>query len=263
MIRLFSTAYITSNNKRTAEMRLCLERNLALSAIDEVCLLVEGNPALPDTDPKLKTRPIDQRPLLDDYVSWAREIHREGDITLIANADIYFEESIALASQELSENQAWALARWDDCANGDTKLFYRNDSQDAWAFASIPENLETNFPLGVPRCDNRLLFEMQACGLTVFNPGLSIKCHHLHDGVARDYSVANDSGFVPEPYRYLWPHNLWPLGKTLNHNRANPAAKVGWQLDQDKLNRSLPGRAINFIRRGCQRSGKSTDNTES
>ncbi len=43
VIRLFTTAFPEGRPKRKAEYAECLRRNVECSAIDEICLLVEGS----------------------------------------------------------------------------------------------------------------------------------------------------------------------------------------------------------------------------
>ena len=58
-----------------------------------------------------------------------------------------------------------ALSRWDTADTIKPKLYNRNDSQDVWVFKGpVKPELKANFPLGVPRCDNKLHFELQEAG---------------------------------------------------------------------------------------------------
>ena len=50
---------------------------------------------------------------------------------------------------------------------------------------SIKHSLQADFPLGVPRCDNKLLFELQEAGYRILNPAFSIKAFHVHKKQAR------------------------------------------------------------------------------
>jgi hypothetical protein len=68
-----------------------------------------------------------------------------------------------------------ALSKWTDWepTNNFLHLFPRIDSQDAWIFRS-PINQDviefSSFPLGAPRCDNRLAAILSRSGYQLANP---------------------------------------------------------------------------------------------
>lgn len=112
-----------------------------------------------------------------------------GQVCVIANSDISFDESLAAVEPLLSTPLALvALTRWDDDTAPSmegrvdpvTWRFY-SQSQDAWIFraGALPE-FRADFHLGVPRCENRLAFEAARAGIVVRNPALSIKARHHH-----------------------------------------------------------------------------------
>ena len=236
MFRLFSTFYPEKNPARKAEYLECLKRNLTNPVIDEVCLLVEGNvPELPNS-PKLRIKAIEKRPLYDDFFTWIREIGADEDIAAIANTDIYLDPNLAAAFPLLQPKRCLALARWEPSGLND-----RNDSQDCWVFMGPISVVRGDFPIGVVRCDNRILYELQVAGYEVLNPSFSVKIHHLHEGERVEYGNT-ESHFVQPPYRYLWPHNLYGPLRTLDYNIKHPALRIGWRIDPRQLTRSIPGR---------------------
>ena len=83
-----------------------------------------------------------------------------GRRVIIANADIYFDDSLHVVqhSTKFNSSTVLALSKWMD--EGSTlTLPIRADSQDAWIYQS-PMSADvisqTDFFLGVPKCDNRL-----------------------------------------------------------------------------------------------------------
>lgn len=217
----------------------CLELNLSCPQIDEVCLLVEGSADSLPSSSRLTTRQITRRPAYQDFFNWINEIAGSGDLSAIANADIWFDGSIAAAARALEPGVSFALARWDGL-----RLFDRNDSQDTWIFRGQVSGVRGDFSVGLPRCDNRLLYELEQSGYHVRNPAFSIITHHLHSGARGEYADGNTGDFVPPPYRYLWPHNLWSLPETWVHNLRFPGERVGWRYDRRRAARTLPARAI-------------------
>lgn len=249
MIRLFTTAYESACPDRAREMRDCLERNLALPCLEAIHVLVEGNPGFPESHPKIQRRSITHRPSLRAYLDWINETASPDDISIIANADIHFEANIRLADDLLTRDQCWALARWDDRGAEEPVLFDRNDSQDAWVFRGPIMPMTGDFPMGVARCDNRLLFELMHVGYRVANPAFAIRARHLHDAPFREYAETHQPGYVAPPYRYLWPHNLWSLPRTWWHNRRRPDEAIAWRRDPRQWQRSLPGRIMRRVSR--------------
>jgi hypothetical protein len=251
MLRLFSTTFPEKNPARRAEYDECLRRNLACAEIDEVCLLAEGDGiALPES-PKLRAQRISKRPHYSDYFEWIEKLAQPSDVSVIANADIYFDRQLALFRYwNLPERTALALSRWDISTDGTASLFDRNDSQDTWICRGPLRGVNGDFPIGAPRCDNRILHELERAGYRAANPSFSIRSYHLHAGKRAEYAGEALPHFVAPPYDYLWPHNLWPLARTLRHNLLHPECRVGWRLDRRRLSRTLPARGWNRLWRG-------------
>jgi hypothetical protein len=238
MLRLFTTSYPEPNAWRSAEYAQCLEKNRQCRSVDGIYVIAEpGSPTTSESG-KVTIRQSSSRPTYDDFFDWINELAGDDDLSIIANADIWFDDPIGTAGKSLKPDQCIALARWD----GD-KLFDRNDSQDCWMWRGKIKNVRGDFPLGVPRCDNRLMHELRAAGYDVRNPAFSVKAHHVHAGARGEYDHTNLTHFVEPPYGYLWPHNLWSLPRTIAHNLSDPSRKLGWRVDKRRIAASLPVRA--------------------
>jgi len=239
LIRIFTTWFPDADPTRKSEFAECLRRNLAIRVIDEVCVIAERSTAgLPSHD-QLQTRILPNRPLYNDFFEWIASVANDDDISIIANADIWFGNDIGAVPHALKRQECFALARWEPAG-----LFDRNDSQDCWIFRGKVSGVHGNFPLGVPRCDNRLLHELSLAGYRVRNPSFSIRSNHLHARAFQEYSSTSLDNFVPPPYLYLWPENLWPLPNVLLHNLLRPYARVSWRFDRRHIRGSLPLRAL-------------------
>jgi hypothetical protein len=98
---------------------------------------------------------------------------------LIANSDIYFDETLGLIGNNAKElnfqETIFALSKWTDWEPRDNFIYLppRIDSQDAWIFRS-PLNQDvvesSSFFLGAPRCDNRLASIFAQSGYRVLSP---------------------------------------------------------------------------------------------
>ena len=244
MIRLFTSLYPESSPTRFSELAECLKRNLDHQIFDEVYLILESieRPAFGNS--VTGVRRIDSRPTFREFFQWANELAKvPSDITVIANSDIYFDRSFRVFSKALKSEQCAALARWDSDGTSENVLFDRNDSQDVWVFRGPLRKIDGDFCVGVPRCDNRILYELKRAGYQVINPSFSIRSYHLHEGIREEYQNDKLEHFVEPPYAYLWPHNLWSLPRTLIHNLRYPDARIGWRFDRRKFLNYLPVRA--------------------
>ena len=239
MIRLFTSAFTSPAGRRRDEYAEALRRNLECAALDEVMVLEEASANLA-SHPKLKVRRTTQRPTFAHFFSWANEVSRDTDTSIIANADIFFDGTLEVFNNwSLPPRVAFALSRWEYRDGHDTALNDRNDSQDAWCFSGKIRTVDANFEVGVPRCDNRLVSELRKSGYTVLNPSLALRSYHLHRGARDGYGHGMLPGYVSPPYEYVWPENLWPLHKTLAYNFRHPREKLGWRLDRRQLSSRL------------------------
>jgi hypothetical protein len=125
-----------------------------------------------------------------------------GDICVIANSDISFDEGIEVLRTLVRPGVLVALTRWDDDTAPSmegrvdpvTWRFY-SQSQDAWAFVAggLPR-FPADFRLGMPCCENRLAYEAAAAGVIVVDPALSIRARHHHETAVRTWTRRDSYG---------------------------------------------------------------------
>lgn len=253
MIRLFTSSFASPDPARRNEYAEAMRRNLACRAIDAVYVFDEGSPDLPKGNPKLTSRDVRQRPTYADYFAWINELAGPDDISILANADIYFDDQLALFTHwSPPAATVFALARWEPDADGRVSLRDRNDSQDAWIFRGPVRRFDSDFRVGVPGCDNRLASELERAGYQLRNPSFSLRSYHLHAGDRPPYIGEARVGGVSPPYGYVWPHNLWPLHKTLIHNLRHPSARAGWRIDRRLWKKRLK---VHWIQKGWKKLG--------
>lgn len=173
MIRLITPYYVDSNHKRQQEIEQCREKNKANSLINEY-------------------HNIERAERLDfaELFRVANNlITNADDITIIANSDIYFNETIRLCEQ-IKENECYALSRWDETHRG-LNLYNHADSQDVWIFRGTIKPIKEGVIMGKPGCDNILAFELTQLGYKVINPSLSIQAIHVHTTRIRNYTESD------------------------------------------------------------------------
>jgi hypothetical protein len=123
-------------------------------------------------------------------------------INVIANSDIYFDETI-LYARFIQENDCYALSRWDYKEDKKIVLHDTHNSQDVWIFNGVANVSGGDFYLGLPGCDNRIAWEIKQSGYNVLNPSKTIHAIHLH---LSDYRTYTKKDIISQPYYYIYPH---------------------------------------------------------
>lgn len=195
MFTLITSWYHEPNAGRRAELLYCLTRNLEHPLIKQIWLLVEGDTDVPH-HPKIRTKHFVHRPTFSDMIKLG---NKQQGIVIMANTDIYFDETLALA-QYIKPNDCYALTRWD--LNTKLRFYGKKCSQDAWIYRPKLNGIEGNYSPGKPGCDNHLAWELAEAGVRVTNPSKTIRACHLHLTNLRRY---NRKETVPGPYLNLQP----------------------------------------------------------
>jgi hypothetical protein len=138
-----------------------LSRNLMNDAISEIYLIneVEYDFSSLQNYEKITQFVSGSRLSFADAFRIANE-RLSGRRVVLANADIYFDESLRQVqhSSKMTPSTVLALSKWISEGSSIT-LPIRADSQDAWVFQTpVSESViaQSNFFLGLPKCDNRL-----------------------------------------------------------------------------------------------------------
>ena len=237
-IYLYTTFFKEQNNLRKQELLSCFQNNLSNKAISKIIVFNEGESISYLEPTKIEEVFIDKRPTYQDFINYINTNSSPDDIHIIANTDIYFDTNIKVLQYINLKDTCLALSRWDAADTIKPKLYNHNDSQDVWVFKGpVKQQLKANFPLGVPRCDNRLMYQLQEVGYKVLNPAFSIKAFHIHKGQrALVYTEQDNSHNIKPPYRYLYPHNLFGFWKTYFFNLKYKEKLGSYRYDIKKLN---------------------------
>lgn len=252
-IHLYTTFYPEKNPDRLQELLTCLSLNLGNTAIHKVTVLNEGGDLSGINNKKLSIVNIPKRPTYQDFLEYISKNTDNDTIHIIANTDIYFDENIGVLQYLDLNHKCLALSRWDTTEAKKPLLYNHNDSQDVWIFKGQPkQGLTADFPLGVPRCDNRIMYELEKVGYQVLNPAYSIKAFHLHAGQrALVYTEVDNVYKIQPPYRYLYPHNYFGWWKTFLFNRTHSVKLGRYCYDIKKVNKwwviRLPRKVLEVI----------------
>jgi hypothetical protein len=123
--------------------------------------------------------PVVGRPTYGDFFRHANQ-HFAGQIVILANADIRFNETL-LALRSLDwENRFLALTRSDFLGT------HGEGSSDVWMFRSPLPLFGQNVTFGTVYCDQVVSFLAGKQGLRVDNPCLSVECEHVHHSEVRN-----------------------------------------------------------------------------
>lgn len=190
MTNLFINYFDHKDDRRKREIEFCLKRNEANPFIDNIIIL--------------------NRDGYCTYGDFLSEMAKHPqDINIIANLDIYFDETIEKA-KDIQEGECYALTRWEFVEGRVIDFNARHGrpsppewSQDAWIFkGSVPfskffsvKALNKSaritevipFTLGIPGCDNKFAAMLKERGIKVTNPSLDIRAIHVHKENSRIY----------------------------------------------------------------------------
>lgn len=187
--------YLDRSPDRVQEFLACIKRNADNRKIAAVHVFVEEEidrgqlvsrfPQL--ASPKAHLIVIGRRLTYRDLFDYAnREL--PGRRVIIANADIFFDHTLARLEPYDLTDCLLCLSRWDLHPDGSWRLFDFESSQDAWIFQSPVPDFDCDFHLGLLGCDNRLAWEAARAGLVVVNPCRSVRAYHLHSSGIRRYT---------------------------------------------------------------------------
>lgn len=193
---LLNNYYFDKNPERQKELDACLVRNIENEHIKIIILFHDKNVPVPN---HAKIIPVVYRgrPTYSEYFRFGNFFR---GIKILANSDIYFNDTIQLC-ERINDNEVYALCRWNEInENGDIEFYKKRDSQDVWIWKG-KINVEANFSLGKPGCDGSIAHILQSFGLRVLNPSQSIQSIHIHRTEIRNYDVRKD--LIPGPYLFL------------------------------------------------------------
>ena len=197
----------SSNHMRNGEYLYCLHQNLGNDLIENVYLFMEEDTELNFESPKIKKVISKDRPTYESLFKFCNE-NLKGEICVIANADIIFDDTLRHFKSINMDKTFYALSRWE-ISSGDGKNWeiepYENPaSQDSWIFkAPIAVSEKMNYTMGKPGCDNKITYHMRELGYTCRNPGKKVVTIHFHPTNWRTYHPNDDR--IPGPYLLVSP----------------------------------------------------------
>ena len=212
--------FVSPKPRRSAEIVHTLQKNAECNYVDKIILLNERQYELPVSSLKIEQHVIGHRLNFRTVLQYIYEKVPSDVLVVIANSDIYLDDSWRLLWSLSMRSTFLSLLRWDVQENPQEKpvLFGpRSDSQDTWVISSnsVKErswNWPTlDIPFGQNGCDNAINVEMLRNKYMVANPCMSLTTNHVHTSGIRTYKNLD---ILSKPiFMYLKPtgiHDLKP-----------------------------------------------------
>lgn len=201
---LYSTYFISDSHTRQLEIDHCLIQNLTNDSINRVNIFVHSNDQerlnlITDSvdfhhKNKLNIILLNRIPSYKDWLDYSKQ---NTEISIFANADIYFDSSIKYSYDLLKKyeyNNLICLSRHEVLANDIIEPHPNPQwSQDAWIINSDSiKNIDflnlLNIQTGLCRCDNQFAYYFAINGWNLYNIFQDIKCFHKHTSKIRTYN---------------------------------------------------------------------------
>jgi len=232
VVNLYTTYYL--DEERQKELDTCLLKNVENSLIDNIYLFLEQDLSSPLlNNPKIKRLSYGIRPPFTYFFKIINRVSGNDDINIIANSDIYFDDTLSVINTYSMRDTCLALSRWDIEPDGSCVHRDRKDSQDSWIFKGKTKvNFDIPFTMGVAGCDNKLAYLLSEL-YNIYNPSKSIVSYHLHTTEKRTYKRENR---LFPPYHLIQPTDgteiptdfQYDTGKLVagRSNVKNPSIKI-------------------------------------
>lgn len=233
---LYVSHWTPPTDDRRREIDECLRRNIDCPAIDRIVLLAQSTEDHRASVPQssklvwLELPPDVQRPRYSDFFQAVNSYTTTPwDLNIVANADVFFDETLNLLKPLNLFGVCIALSRWEWKNDHAASVAYEN-SQDCWIFQGPirPLTEQIDFPIGIYGCDWRIAWILRHNDYVLVNVPYDVRHYHIHDSTYR-----NNGTFLQGPHISRIPHRQlseWhlPSGR---HDRGGVLAYSLWGND--------------------------------
>lgn len=247
MINVFFPYYQCGDVQRQLEIDLCLQKNIDNEHIDRLLVMIDDGSDFTITNSKVTLIRLDKRPTYKYWLEKTHELTLTG-ISILCNSDIYFDDSLIEVKKVMCQKQSFiALSRWELLGGEITMHPNPHWSQDVWAVRCDDEYTDEMlhqlaFPMGVPRCDNKIAYLFAIYGWKVFNPCAVLKSMHVHETQLRTYHKKLDDriiGAAAHVFPNDDPYAQAELELTVWVKRSNQLKKVGINKTLERWEREV------------------------
>ena len=211
---LFQPFFIHKLESRNQEFKKCIINNCKNQYIKKIYLFFENfEKSLLDKEEfnflnhkKIIIIHTVKRTTYNEIINYINSIVSEEDISIIANTDIWLDDTISKVENYDLTNTVLALSRYDS-ATGYKLHKYNCVSQDVWIFKNRIKNIKDKILYGILGCDNLFIILLKNKGYNILNPSLSIKSYHehsdeIHESNTRNNKLENNLTYSSHPAFY-------------------------------------------------------------
>jgi hypothetical protein len=224
-IHLLIDYYKNPHPERAAEIDFCFNENINSKEFDQIYIFAQSELPTNNLPSSVVVNNISSRLTYEYYFNYAKTNIPEGDIIVLSNSDIFFDESILKVKEINLDNKVLALTRWCPYLGH----WFRNDelvplhnhprSQDVWVWKNpLKYDDSFNFHIGTFGCDNRLAFYLDKMGYQVWNPSYSIFAYHKHKERDDNRDLLGGRRFQPGPYMFVQSCQIEDIDESIYNN---------------------------------------------
>jgi hypothetical protein len=207
-IIFFTQFYIPKDLERKKEVVTCLKNNISNPLINKIYLFGEEDYNFKEilgniNIQKIKYINIGDRLSYKKTFETADKLNSGNQIFILANSDIYFDETLKKLFNFNLKKHFLALTRIEEVNNG-KNIYYEKDyiSQDTWIWqdklnienrniSKFKHYNKDGIKLGIHGCDNYIAYMMEDVGFIVKNKCKLINTFHLHKNQFREWQGKN------------------------------------------------------------------------
>ncbi|MEI6850247.1 MAG: hypothetical protein WCK29_04375, partial [archaeon] len=231
-VNLLTQYYVDSSKERQKEIDYAIRKNCNNKFIDKIYLFMEKDHRLPI----LKNRKI-EKIIIGERLEYQHCLNfsnknLQNQLSIIANSDIYFDESINLINNLNFDNLLLAITR-HDLINGKVLPLQKPimhgrvldprpaQTQDAWIYEAPVRNITNAYiQLGVMHCERRFAALFDKERYEIINPYPLLRAIHVHTTQKRNtpYVPTRENFILVEHTNRLpWKEgsDMWKINKTL------------------------------------------------
>ena len=208
--------YNDKHPERQRELDFCLAKNIENEHIDHIYMFLQPNCVPPEISKVGKVTIINNSEQIT-YADFFKHTQQfPDDINILANTDIYFDETVRHALT-IKKEEAWAISRYNLDSNmtpflqgsvvGPYPTNAAHVSQDVWVFKGAVNPITgSEMHMGPGGCDNRIAYLLMVAGYQVTNPCGKLKAYHHHLTNIRYWTTG---GMQPYPHFFPRPDVPW------------------------------------------------------
>jgi GR25 family glycosyltransferase involved in LPS biosynthesis len=231
----------SKTEKRNKEIQYCLNKLISNKKIDKIFLVCSDEYSEKLDKKIVKINMINLQPTFRDMFNIINFNTKNSDLNILLNSDCYFDgDNIELILNNIKFGTVYCLSTWNivSLVPFKSEHFDVEFSQSAWAFLGEINDLNCDFKMGTPSCDNVLAHEFEKNGYEVLNPSKDIKVYHYHLSEKNyDYQEI-EKNRLKEPYKFV-PNSSLPkvVSKPNNGNGKsilNKFVDCSWVINLER-----------------------------